>query len=86
MKFFALLIASVAAVQISKNDWVNTKKQKYSDVGDQLGAAEAQHKAVMDQANIWEAKRSGDVAAQAKSDVWRGQGDKVAWAPRANFN
>ena len=74
MKFFALLIASVAAVNISKGDWV-----KQSDI-------DAEHKVTMDQANIWEAKRVADVAAEGQSNEWRGKGEKIAWAPNTNKN
>ena len=71
MKFFALLIASVAAVQVSRLDVV---------------AAEAEHKYTMGLADGIEAKRSADVAAQASSDQWRNNGEKTPWVPNNNIN
>ena len=73
MKFFALLIASVAAVNIS-NQW-----------GDPEADAK-EHKATMDQIKGRESIRTGGIADQEKTDAWRDNGEKTPWAPLKNLN
>jgi hypothetical protein len=57
---------------------VQLEKSVPHDYGDEA-AISAQHKYTMDQANLWESQRVAAVNAQQSSDVWRGQGAKIAW-------
>jgi len=52
------------------------------DYGDPAAIAE-QHAFTTNQAAVWEAARKANVANQAASDVWRGQGAKIAWESAA---
>ena len=69
---FACLIASVSCI--------NLVKEVPHDYGDPA-AISAQHAYTMDWAAGKEAARVAAVNAQQASDVWRGQGAKIAWGP-----
>ena len=68
--FKFLLIASVSCV--------NLVKEVPHDYGDPVAIA-AQHKYTMDWANDKLAAQQAGVNGQQASDVWRGQGAKIAW-------